>query len=85
MNIYFCFGVLTAVCMKNNISWDETPCSLVDVYRCFVGRCCLHLQGGKINKNTTTKKKAPGRATEMSAKFYQTTRRHISEDIILHE
>jgi hypothetical protein len=35
------FEVLTAVTMKNTIIWSVTPCSLVDVYRGFRGRCCL--------------------------------------------
>jgi hypothetical protein len=39
------FGVLMAVTMKNIIFWDVTLCSLIEVYWCFRGMYCLHLQG----------------------------------------
>jgi hypothetical protein len=28
--------------MKMTVVWDVEPCSLVEVYRCFRGTCCLH-------------------------------------------
>jgi hypothetical protein len=36
------FEVLTAASMKMAVCWVVVPCSLVDVYRCFRGTCCLH-------------------------------------------
>jgi hypothetical protein len=26
------------------VFWDVMSCSLVDIYQCFEGTCCLHLQ-----------------------------------------
>jgi hypothetical protein len=43
------FGVLTMVTMKN-IFWDVTPCNMVEVYRCFDGKYCLHLYGRSLSK-----------------------------------
>jgi hypothetical protein len=31
--------------MKMAVVWAVSPCSLVEVYRCFRGACCLHQQG----------------------------------------
>jgi hypothetical protein len=39
------FEVLTAVSMKFAVFWVVAPCSLVEVYQCFRGPCCLHHQG----------------------------------------
>jgi hypothetical protein len=37
--------VLTAVYTKIAVFWVVAPCSLVEVYQCFRGPCCLHHQG----------------------------------------
>jgi hypothetical protein len=39
------FEVLTAVSTKMAVFWVVAPCSLVEVYQCFRGPCCLHHQG----------------------------------------
>ena len=33
---------LTAVTMNIAVLWNETPCSLVEMYRCRRGPSCLH-------------------------------------------
>jgi hypothetical protein len=38
------FGVLMVANMKMAIFWVVTVCSLVEVYQCFRGTCCLHHQ-----------------------------------------
>jgi hypothetical protein len=30
---------------KITVFWDVAPCSLIEVYRRFIGACCLHHQG----------------------------------------
>jgi hypothetical protein len=35
------FQVLTVVGLKMTVFWDIVLCSLVEVYRCFRGVCCL--------------------------------------------
>jgi hypothetical protein len=37
--------VLIAVTTKSSIFRDVMPCSLVEVYRWFIGKYCLQLQG----------------------------------------
>jgi hypothetical protein len=37
--------VLTAASMKMAVFWIVAPCSLVEVYRHFIGACCVHHQG----------------------------------------
>jgi hypothetical protein len=32
-------------CFGGDVSWDVTPCSLVERYRCLGGMCCHDLQG----------------------------------------
>jgi hypothetical protein len=39
-----CFEVLTATTVKTTVLWDVTPCRPVEVYWCFGGTYCLHLQ-----------------------------------------
>jgi hypothetical protein len=39
------FEVLTAVSTKMDVFWAVAPCSLIEVYQCFRGPCCLHHQG----------------------------------------
>jgi hypothetical protein len=35
------FQVVTAASMKMAVFWVAAPCSLVDVYPCFIGAYCL--------------------------------------------
>jgi hypothetical protein len=37
---------------KSAVLWDMTPYSPVEVYRCFGGTYCLHLQGPKTWKSS---------------------------------
>jgi hypothetical protein len=46
---------------------DVATCSPVEVYRCFKGAYCLHLQGEVESARTS----------ETSVNFYRTTRRNI--------
>jgi hypothetical protein len=39
------FDVLIAVSMKMAVFWVAAPCSVVEIYCCFRGACCLHHQG----------------------------------------
>jgi hypothetical protein len=39
------FQVLVAAKIKMPLLWLVSPCSLVEVYRCFRGACYLHRQG----------------------------------------
>jgi hypothetical protein len=39
------FHVLTATSLKTVALWNITPCSLMEVDRCFRGTYCLHHQG----------------------------------------
>jgi hypothetical protein len=39
------FEVLTVVRTKMAVYWVVAPCSLVEVYQCFRGPCCLRHQG----------------------------------------
>jgi hypothetical protein len=34
------------------VVWFVAPCSLVEVYRCFRGACCLHHQGDSPDYQT---------------------------------
>jgi hypothetical protein len=45
-NIIFVVGyeVVTVVIVKNSIFWNITPCSQLNVSRCFGGTCRLHLE-----------------------------------------
>jgi hypothetical protein len=36
--------------MKSSIFWDITSCSPLKVNRLFGGKCCFHLQGGRISR-----------------------------------
>jgi hypothetical protein len=55
--------------MKMALFWVVAPCSMVEVYRCFNGACCLRHQG-----------EAAARTSETSVKLYKTTRRNNPED-----
>jgi hypothetical protein len=52
----------------NVFFWNVTPCSLVDIYRCFSVTRCLRLQDGIWRKR---------RLLEASLSFYQCRRRHV--------
>jgi hypothetical protein len=43
------FQVLMAVSMKMAVFWVVVPCSLVEVYQCFTGACCLHHQRNELS------------------------------------
>jgi hypothetical protein len=51
--------------------WDIAPCSLVELYRRFVGVNCLHHQGALAME--------AARTSETLVYFKETTRRYISE------
>jgi hypothetical protein len=57
---YLGFEVLTAVSTKMAVFWVVAPCSLVDVYQCFRGPCCLNHQDKTLVNiyHTTTQKTA---------------------------
>jgi hypothetical protein len=48
--IYIRFEVLTAVFMKNSISWDKTPCMPLKVNRRFGGTCRIQLHDRRISQ-----------------------------------
>jgi hypothetical protein len=61
--------------MKMTVFWDVAPCTLVEIYWCFRGACCLHLIALMMEVASTS---------DTSVNFYQTTRCNISEDSHLH-
>jgi hypothetical protein len=61
---------------KMTVFWDGSPCSLVEVYRCFRGACYDELLIALMMETAST--------SETSINFYQTTRRNIPEDSHLH-
>jgi hypothetical protein len=42
--------VPTALAMKSNISWDVTPCSLVEISRRLGETYFFHLKGREVNR-----------------------------------
>jgi hypothetical protein len=36
--------------VKSTIFWDVTPCSLMEVHRCFGGRYCFQIQGRRVDQ-----------------------------------
>jgi hypothetical protein len=44
------FEVFTAVTVMSTVLWDAMLSSLIEVYRCFRGMYCLHLQVEKISQ-----------------------------------
>jgi hypothetical protein len=76
------------------VSWDVTPCSLVEVYGPIRGTYCLHLQGQRVRQASNkhagrtvdyltyilTLKKEAIFSFDTSVKFHQTKRRHMPED-----
>jgi hypothetical protein len=67
------FEVLTAVSTKMAVFWVVMLCSLVEVYQCFGGPCCLHHQGDALMMEAA-------RTSETLVNFYQTTRCYNPED-----
>jgi hypothetical protein len=41
------FQILAAASMKMSVSWVVTPCRLVELYRRFIGTCCILYQGDR--------------------------------------
>lgn len=62
------------VLMVANIKVNVAPCSLIETYRSFGAICCLHHQGDDMQEAS---------ASEISVKFWLTTRHSISQDIHL--
>jgi len=58
--------------VKISTNGDITPCSVVEVPRRFRNTCYLHRQA-RLTMNV-------GSASDTSAHFYQTTRRHVTDD-----
>jgi hypothetical protein len=44
------FEVIAAVTIKNTIFWGVTPCTQVEVHRCFAVKYCIHLQRRRVSK-----------------------------------
>jgi hypothetical protein len=68
------------------VFWDFTPCSLVEVYRCFRGAWRLHHQGDEYAAARClliALMMEPASTSETSENFYQTTRRIIPADSYL--
>jgi hypothetical protein len=63
------------VIIKVTVFWTVTPCSLVDMYGCFRGTCCLHLQGRGDTSGSS----------EVLVPMYQTTQSQIPENCNLKE
>jgi hypothetical protein len=58
------------------VFWDDSSCSLVEVYQRFRGACCLCHPGALMMEAAST--------SETLVNFYQTTGRIIPEDSYLH-
>jgi hypothetical protein len=56
--------------MRSSILWNILPCSSLEVNRCFVGTCRLHLQGRRIGQ---------------AGNFQRTTRFYIPQDRTLQD
>jgi hypothetical protein len=59
------------------VFWIVALCSLVDVYQCFRGPCCLHNQGDRV---IIALMMEAARTSETLVNFYQTTRRYNLEN-----
>jgi hypothetical protein len=89
MNFHVKFEVITSVIMKNMVFWDMMPHILLEVYQCFGGTYCLHLQySGKQSKAcwllvclpySCTWNMATVCSSEMSVNFYHATQHHIPD------
>lgn len=60
MNINSSFLSRTASIFMRCISWDVAPCSLEEIYRCFGGKCFLHIWG-EISQATVKTESGPTR------------------------
>jgi hypothetical protein len=60
--------------MKMAIFWVVVLCSLVEVYWCFIGACCLHYQDDDALMMEAAS------TSETLVNFYQTTWRYNPED-----
>jgi hypothetical protein len=58
--------------MKMAVFWVVAPCSLVEVYQCFRGPCCLHHQGALMMEAAKTSTRLHGAATQKTAIFILT-------------
>jgi hypothetical protein len=47
-NVFVRPEAFTPVTMKIIVFWDVTKCSLAEIYQCFRGMFCLHLQGRRV-------------------------------------
>jgi len=53
-HIYLCIyvflrsEVFSAVTINVTTFWHVTKCNLPEIYRCFGGTCCVHLQGRRV-------------------------------------
>jgi hypothetical protein len=47
---YMRFEALTAVYMMNTVVCDMKPCSLVEIYHCFVVTYCPNFHGSRLGK-----------------------------------
>jgi hypothetical protein len=68
--------------MNVTVFWNVALCSLVEVYQCFRGSCCLNHQGDDEKLFVTMMMEAAC-TTERFVNFYQTTQFNISEDFPL--
>jgi hypothetical protein len=59
--------------MKMAVFWAVAPCSLVEVYRRFIGACSPFIKAIAVMMETAS-------TSETSVSFYQTTRRNNSAD-----
>jgi hypothetical protein len=57
--IYFLrFGILIAMTKNSTIFWDLISCWPVEIDRRFGRNCCLHLQGRRINQNSSKQQRS---------------------------
>jgi hypothetical protein len=75
--------------LKSTDIWSVTPCSLVEVYRCFKAIYCLHRQGLEVSQARSRQQaellfllSLLFNPEDGSTVFYWTTWHHISEDSI---
>jgi hypothetical protein len=66
--------------MNSCIFWNITPCSSLEVNRCFGGTCGLYLLDRKVTQARNGHKHKSSRGSETSIDFQRTTRRYIPED-----
>jgi hypothetical protein len=89
--MYAGLEVLVVVTVKSTIFWDVAPYHLLEVYPCFRGIYCLHLQGQRVRQAacfllitclaySLALKMEAVHPFRMLVNFHQTTLRHIPED-----